>query len=95
LRADTPPRYLSCTDVQRYKMFFGHLKVESRVTAICNVESTRSIPSMIEARSRKLSSIEQSIFGWVTAYKTGEPYKGLAGIDSSRMVPGRATKVLG
>jgi hypothetical protein len=34
----TPPRYISCDTkkikVQRYQMFFGHFKVESRVTSV-------------------------------------------------------------
>jgi hypothetical protein len=38
LHADTPPRYLFCDtkkpEVQRYQMFFGHFKVESRVTSV-------------------------------------------------------------
>jgi hypothetical protein len=38
LHADTPPRYISCDtkkmEVRRYQMFFGHFKVESRVTSV-------------------------------------------------------------
>jgi hypothetical protein len=37
LHAGTPLRYLSCErenlEIQRYQMFFGHFKVQSRVTS--------------------------------------------------------------